>query len=276
MPLELKTGRASFSSEHTGQLILYQMMMSEVEGNSIDSGVLVYLREGIVREVQGSRNEQRDLILLRNDLAYYLSKQNESYAKFIDNNHVFDDRENSCDSSLQTVFNKLAHKPELPDPINHHSACSSCPYNVICSIYLNKNDEMKNALVSSHPLREISNLVTVHLDESHVKYFCRWVGILALEDQETRRTNLLKNIWTQKPETRCKKGFAVINLKLGAIVGEADDTFIHEFKSETDDLMRRGLSTGQYLIVSTSERVAVAAGLVSAIEKHKIEMCLER
>lgn len=274
MPLELKTGRASFSSEHTGQLILYQMMMSEVEKNSIDSGILLYLREGIVREIQGSRNEQRDLILLRNDLAYYLSKQNESYANFIDN--IFNDKEN-CNSSLETAFNQLAHKPELPEPINHHSACGSCPYNVVCSIYLNKNEKMKSSLVSSHPLREISNLVTVHLNESHVKYFCRWVGILALEDQETRRTNLLKTIWTEEPETRYEKGSAVINLKLGAsVVAEADDAFIHEFKSETDDLMTRGFSTGQYLIVSTCERISVAAGRVVAIETAKIVMRLER
>jgi RecB family exonuclease len=43
MPLELKTGRASFSAEHKGQVILYTMMMSEL-GNNVDSGLLLYLR----------------------------------------------------------------------------------------------------------------------------------------------------------------------------------------------------------------------------------------
>lgn len=43
MPLELKTGRASFSSEHKGQLIIYQMMMSET-GYNVTSGLLLYLR----------------------------------------------------------------------------------------------------------------------------------------------------------------------------------------------------------------------------------------
>lgn len=43
MPLELKTGKASFSAEHRGQVILYTMMMSEL-GQSVDSGLLLYLR----------------------------------------------------------------------------------------------------------------------------------------------------------------------------------------------------------------------------------------
>lgn len=275
MPLELKTGRASFSSEHTGQLILYQMMMSKIEGSSVDSGLLLYLREGVIREVRGSRNEQRDLILLRNDLAYYLSNQNEAYANF--SNKIVDDKQISCDSSLDTAFSKLAFKPELPEPISHHSACGSCPYNIICSVYLNKNEEMKNSLSKKHPLREISTLVTVHLNDDHVKYFCHWVGILALEDQETRRANSLKNIWTQEPDVRYKNGLAVINLKLCSnVVTKSDDAFIHEFVTETDDLMTRGLTIGEYLIVSTNKRISVAAGRVVAIESHKIKLCLER
>lgn len=43
MPLEIKTGKASFSSEHRGQVIIYQMMMSEV-GQKVDNGLLLYIR----------------------------------------------------------------------------------------------------------------------------------------------------------------------------------------------------------------------------------------
>lgn len=43
LPLELKTGKASFSSEHQGQLILYTMMMKNT-GRDTDSGLLLYLR----------------------------------------------------------------------------------------------------------------------------------------------------------------------------------------------------------------------------------------
>ena len=43
MPLELKTGRASSSAEHRGQLILYSMMMSERRPDP-GAGLLLYLR----------------------------------------------------------------------------------------------------------------------------------------------------------------------------------------------------------------------------------------
>lgn len=43
LPLEVKTGRASFSAEHKGQLILYTMMMNMTERKT-DSGLLLYLK----------------------------------------------------------------------------------------------------------------------------------------------------------------------------------------------------------------------------------------
>lgn len=43
MPLEVKTGRSSFSSEHRGQVSIYQMMMTET-GRNVKSGLLLYLR----------------------------------------------------------------------------------------------------------------------------------------------------------------------------------------------------------------------------------------
>lgn len=43
LPLEVKTGRSTFSSEHQGQLILYTMMMNMTNRNT-NSGLLLYLR----------------------------------------------------------------------------------------------------------------------------------------------------------------------------------------------------------------------------------------
>lgn len=177
MPLELKTGRASFSSEHTGQLIIYQMMLSEIRSTPVDGGLLLYLRQGVMRQVKGNRNEQRDLILLRNEVAYYLSKQQESYAALCA----------SSDSDFDVQFKRLTVRPELPEPINHHSACQNCPYQVLCSMYLGQNPEMMSTLSKQHPLREMASLVTCHLTEAHIEYFCRWVGLLALEDIEAKK-----------------------------------------------------------------------------------------
>lgn len=183
MPLELKTGRASFSPEHTGQLILYQMMMSAVEGKQIDSGLLLYLREGVMREVKGSHNEQRDLILLRNEISYYLAKQFESYASIGKSSND----ENIESNDLLTELLRISNIPELPEPINRANVCSQCPYNVLCSVYLSQDTKTMSSLGDNHPMREISPLVTSHLTDNHLNYFFHWVGLMMLEDQENSK-----------------------------------------------------------------------------------------
>lgn len=43
MPLEIKTGRVTFSPEHKGQVILYSLMMT-LTGRKVQSGLLFYLK----------------------------------------------------------------------------------------------------------------------------------------------------------------------------------------------------------------------------------------
>lgn len=252
MPLELKTGKASFSSEHKGQVIIYQMMMSEV-GKKVDSGLLLYLREGIMKEVSITRHAQRDLIMLRNDLAYYSLKQ-----------------------LPETVNNKITI-PELPEPINHHSACQACPYNVICCTYL-KND-LKANLSENHPLQEVSKNCLSHLKDKYFEYFIHWTGIIAYEVEVSRKENQLKTIWTETAEKRQKHGRAIIDLEItGKVVGE-DCSFIHVFnsiKGKQIDLTLSGFCLGDYLVVSTKNRIAIAAGKVETITRDNITLIFER
>lgn len=176
MPLELKTGRASFSSEHKGQLMIYQMMMSEV-GAPVDSGLLLYLREGVMKEIIGTHNERRDLILLRNEMAYYLSARN----------GIQENREGETSNGFASNDVEMPHIL-LPEPIKHHSACESCPYNTLCSVYLQQDHVMWSSLSENHPLRNITPVVTEHLTETHIAYFCHWVGLLTLEQRESQKS----------------------------------------------------------------------------------------
>lgn len=84
-------------------------------------------REGVLQEIPYNEHEKRDLILLRNELAYYLTRKvqlNRSVDKVIGSNKL----------SWSQSINSL-NPPELPEPINH-SACEKCPYNIICSTFL--------------------------------------------------------------------------------------------------------------------------------------------
>lgn len=190
MPLELKTGRASFSPEHTGQLIIYQMMMTEIERSDVESGLLLYLREGVMREVKGTHKERRDLTLLRNEISYYLSKQYESYSEIGQRPRFDEENGVASNDDLLTELMRVSYVPELPEPIHRRNICASCPYNVLCSVYLNQDQKTMSSLEPSHPMREIASLVTRHLTDAHIDYFCHWVGLMVLEDQENKKSNL--------------------------------------------------------------------------------------
>lgn len=84
-------------------------------------------------------------------------------------------------------------------------------------------------------------------------------------------------MWVETPELRQQRGHAIIGLSLDPnVTVESDEAIVHVFHARNEDLTKRGFSIGEYLIVSTSSRLAVAAGRVRAIEETSIRMCLER
>lgn len=86
-----------------------------------------------------------------------------------------------------------------------------------------------------------------------------------------------KVLWLEVPEHRQKCGRAVIDLNLNPNVQEdTEGRYIHEFSTNIVDLTSFGFSIGNYLIVSTRKRCAVAAGPVIAITENAITLLLER
>ncbi|KIH58248.1 hypothetical protein ANCDUO_11548 [Ancylostoma duodenale] len=75
-PLELKTGKSGQSSEHAAQVMLYSLMLSSRYKEPIGEGSLVYLKDGVTREVRPKALELKAIINQRNNLALYLSKLN--------------------------------------------------------------------------------------------------------------------------------------------------------------------------------------------------------
>ncbi|KAB7497378.1 hypothetical protein Anas_00970, partial [Armadillidium nasatum] len=74
LPLELKTGKPSFSAEHKGQVTLYSMIMSDRRKDP-QSGLLLYLKDGSMAEVPAGEKEKKALIQLRNDVVRYLAEK---------------------------------------------------------------------------------------------------------------------------------------------------------------------------------------------------------
>lgn len=113
MPLELKTGRPTYSAEHMGQVNLYSMMLEERSGEASD-GVLLYLRDKAeMKVINTNHNSKRGLIQLRNELVSYVYKW-----------------VSSKNSSYEEI-----EQCHLPNPINNKRNCERCPYILPCTLY---------------------------------------------------------------------------------------------------------------------------------------------
>ncbi|KAH8416516.1 hypothetical protein KR222_006911 [Zaprionus bogoriensis] len=271
MPLELKTGRASFSMEHKGQLLLYELMLSAL-GQETRTGLLLYLREGLLREVRDGRNEQRDLVLLRNELAHYLTRDAQLPPRA------------EPTLRLPEQPGKLLQPFQLPEPIAHHSACGNCAYATLCCSFASTDAQLEPELSASHPLRRLWPQTLAHLSAPDHEYVLHWCGLLALEEQQARQSQQLRTLWTATPERRQQQGRAICQLQLKQPTQKArhvDARYEQELQlspqaSDALNLTLSGFELGEYVIVSCSARLAIAAGYISALSARSLRLQLER
>lgn len=114
--------------------------------------------------------------------------------------------------------------PTLPEPINHHNACSKCPYLTACSAVLRYNlnfidlfiilillltylktktncsKEGFENLDHHNPLKSLGPQAISHLKSEHINYVMQWTAFLQLENSiENTRDDLSaksSDIWT--------------------------------------------------------------------------------
>uniref|UniRef100_A0A182SHY1 DNA replication ATP-dependent helicase/nuclease n=1 Tax=Anopheles maculatus TaxID=74869 RepID=A0A182SHY1_9DIPT len=273
MPLELKTGRASHSFEHLGQLALYEMMM-ELVGHKVSAGLLLYLREGKCSRVVSNRNMRRDLIMLRNEISRFLSTW------MIAN--VADNHTTSREEAL------LPMKPKLPAPINHERACAKCPYSSVCVALAKREHEIP----TNHGFSLIAEEACGHLRNSDIDYFVRWTGLIYLEAQDSAKSHMARNIWSSTPQERFENGSCMIELTLLSPVHAVDEVYFHTFTFDRHSLIldaeqnegRRDtllqscaiFQVGEYVICSTTKRIAVAAGHIISFAGNELVVAFER
>ncbi|KAF8252253.1 hypothetical protein K440DRAFT_393199 [Wilcoxina mikolae CBS 423.85] len=71
IPLELKTGRSQ-SIEHRAQTMLYTLLMSDRYDINVHMGLLYYMEANEMIRVPAIKNELRELIIKRNQVASYM------------------------------------------------------------------------------------------------------------------------------------------------------------------------------------------------------------
>ena len=259
MPLEIKTGRPSFSVEHKGQIILYVMMMA-LTGQDTDTGLLLYLRENNMQEIKSGHSERRDLILLRNTLAnYFARKPVEKLSDF------------SSESDWQTL--------ELPEPINHHSACGNCTYNALCCTYLSRDPKVQ--LSESHPLVKLGKQILEKFKPTHIDYVVKWIALLRMEESAQSSDNVQRYMWTLSPEKREAKKTCLCKLKVIGKVIEHDSKYQHTFvradvNEQSINIPHLEFRENEYVLVSTDTRINISAGFIAQLKEDSVTVLLDR
>lgn len=253
IPLEVKTGRASVSLEHRGQVLLYIMMMNKL-GYRVSTGLLLYLKEGMLREIPPTAAEKRDIMILRNELAYYTTRR---------------------PKVVRNAGEMYLEPSEVPE-VEEKSYCEKCPYNAICMAYSLHANEHVNFKQS---LRKVHSELEAFLTSAHIDYFMRWSSLLEIEMAERKEQKNLKDIYTLSPIERKTKGKCLINLKVAHVSEECNGTFSHiftEYLEQDANFLLSGFVENTYVVVSVEERPAVSSGFVTDISMKRVTVSLDR
>ncbi|PAA70867.1 hypothetical protein BOX15_Mlig016069g1, partial [Macrostomum lignano] len=172
LPVELKTGRASFSHEHVGQALLYSMMLDgpEAENSSTadgaDGALLLYLRDGPQQQLfRPDRSRRCGLLQLRNELAGWLARPPV----------IVDEGDGGSTEACEV---RLA---PLPDPLTGRDRwCAACPQLLSCSLL---HRLAKGEAGCSFGGRPSAEKAMRHLSERHAAYFGHWSRLLLMERQ---------------------------------------------------------------------------------------------
>ncbi|KAL2303290.1 hypothetical protein Nmel_010755, partial [Mimus melanotis] len=246
MPLELKSGKESNSIEHRSQ-----------RRADPEAGFLLYLKTGTMYPVSGARMDRRELMKLRNHLAFYLTHS--TYKSDVG-------RQNS----------QLA---ALPPVIDDSQACKYCSQMHNCFLY-SRAVEQKMASVAFPPaMVPVIDRETQHLKPSHLGYFSLWYLMLTLELQSGEHKKGYKNIWMVPSLEREKAGDCVGNMiRVDEVHEISEGQYLHFFQRRNGAIPGTNLLVGDRVVVSGEEKglLGLATGYVREVSATKVSCLLGR
>uniref|UniRef100_A0A8C3C3L6 DNA replication ATP-dependent helicase/nuclease n=1 Tax=Cairina moschata TaxID=8855 RepID=A0A8C3C3L6_CAIMO len=255
MPLELKSGKESNSIEHRSQVILYTMLNLERRLDP-EAGFLLYLKTGTMYPVSGTRMDKRELMKLRNQVAFYLMH-----------------------STYKSAVGRQSQLAALPPVIDDSQACKYCSQMHNCFLYSRAVEE-ETASVSFPPaMVSIIEKETRHLKPSHLKYFSLWYLMLTLEMQTGESRKGYKNIWMIPSLEREKAGDCVGNMiRIDQVQEISEGQYLHSFQRKNGTIPGANLLAGDRVVVSGEENglLGLATGYVREISATKVSCLLGR
>ncbi|XP_053161315.1 DNA replication ATP-dependent helicase/nuclease DNA2 [Hemicordylus capensis] len=255
MPLELKSGKETNSIEHRSQVVLYTLMCQERHVDP-EAGFLLYLKTGNMFPVPGNHMDRRELIKLRNQLAYYL----------LHSLHISE------------MANKQTEPAPLPPLINDSQTCSYCSQKQNCMLYRRAVEQQINISIPPDVDAAVAK-ETQHLKPTHLDYFRLWYLMLTLESQYKDGKKGCRNIWMIPAAEREKQGDCVGNLiKLEGVQVVSDGQYLHWFQRKNDSMPVTILMVGDRVVVSGEDNtlLGLSTGYVHEVNRTKISCLLDR
>ncbi|XP_005153738.2 DNA replication ATP-dependent helicase/nuclease DNA2 [Melopsittacus undulatus] len=256
MPLEVKSGKESNSIEHRSQVILYTMLNLERRVDP-EAGFLLYLKTGTMYPVSGGRMDRRELMKLRNHVAFYLMHS-------------------THESAMGRQNSQLA---ALPPVVDDSQACKYCSQVHNCFLYGRAVEQKMDSVSFPPAMVPIIERETQHLKPSHLEYFSLWYLMLTLELQSGEGKKGYKNIWMMPSLEREKAGDCVGNMiRVEEVQEISEGEYLHIFQRGNGTIPGTNLLVGDRVVVSGEENdlLGLATGYVNEVSVTKISCLLDR
>ncbi|XP_064613334.1 DNA replication ATP-dependent helicase/nuclease DNA2-like [Liolophura sinensis] len=262
VPLELKTGKATYSAEHKGQVTLYSMMSSDRRDDP-GQGLLLYLKEGSMQAISVNNANKGGLIQLRNDMSNYLHHRLQAVT--------------SDDGKETHVIGRL------PDPIHSRRTCEKCPQILNCAVYLRELE--KREFSGGHPMTELIPATLSHLSAAHLNYFTDWCLMLELESAQGTGGKNVQEIWTLPATEREKSGDCLSGMVLSCAECVDSNQYILTFcrhhghpSFHSAWLDKCGLSLNDTLVISAENKplIALCMGICVSLTRDHIKISTDR
>ncbi|ELK32359.1 DNA2-like helicase [Myotis davidii] len=256
MPLELKTGKESNSIEHRSQLVLYTLLSQERRADP-EAGLLLYLKTGQMYPVPAKHLDKRELLKLRNQMAFSLFHRI---------------------SKPATEKEKTELTP-LPQIIEEQQTCKYCSQVGNCALYSRAVEQQVDD--SSVPMGMLPKIKeeTQHLKATHLEYFSLWCLMLTLESKSKDNKKNNQNIWLTSSSEMEQSGNCIGNLiRTEHIKTLCDGQYLHNFQRKNGAMPVTNLMAGDRIILSGEERTlfALSRGYVKEINAATVTCLLDR
>ncbi|XP_045698077.1 DNA replication ATP-dependent helicase/nuclease DNA2 isoform X2 [Phyllostomus hastatus] len=256
MPLELKTGKESNSIEHRSQLVLYTLLSQERRSDP-EAGLLLYLKTGQMYAVPANHLDKRELLRLRNQMAFSLFHR----------------------ISKSATGNEKTKLAPLPQIIEEQQTCKYCSQVGNCALYSRAVEQQTDD--SSVPIGMLPQIKeeTQHLKLTHLEYFSLWCLMLTLESQSKDNKKNHQNIWLMSSSEMEQSGNCIGNLiRTEHVKTVGDGQYLHNFQRKNGAMPITNLMAGDRIILSGEERTlfALSRGYVKEISRTTVTCLLDR